>query len=103
MAETALGPAGDRPPPPAARPGSRSRPLPGPEPALGTRAGYRPRHRQGRTDQEIAAGLFISRSTVKARITRIQGQLGIRNRAGIAAWAWGNRVREGCPLTSPRP
>ncbi|HJP77072.1 MAG TPA: response regulator transcription factor [Pseudonocardiaceae bacterium] len=46
----------------------------------------------GRTNHEIAAELFISLSTVKTHITRIQTKLGVRNRVEIAAWAWENRV-----------
>jgi len=50
---------------------------------------------RGRTNQEIAAELFISLSTVKTHITRIQGKLGVRNRVEIAAWSWENRIT-GC-------
>lgn len=45
---------------------------------------------QGRTNQEIAATLFISLSTVKSHVASIQAKLGVRNRVGIAAWAWEN-------------
>jgi DNA-binding NarL/FixJ family response regulator len=48
----------------------------------------------GRTNQEIAAEWFISLSTVKTHITRIQEKLGVRNRVEIAAWAWENRLVE---------
>jgi DNA-binding NarL/FixJ family response regulator len=47
---------------------------------------------RGRTNQEIAAELFISLSTVKTHITRIQGKLSVRNRVEIAAWSWENRI-----------
>jgi DNA-binding NarL/FixJ family response regulator len=47
---------------------------------------------RGRTNQEIAAELFISLSTVKTHITRIQAKLGVRNRVEIAAWSWENRI-----------
>jgi DNA-binding NarL/FixJ family response regulator len=47
---------------------------------------------RGRTNSEIAAELFISLSTVKTHITRIQGKLGVRNRVEIAAWSWENRI-----------
>ncbi|WP_433178751.1 response regulator [Actinoallomurus sp. CA-150999] len=47
---------------------------------------------KGRTNQEIAAELFISLSTVKTHITRIQHKLGVRNRVEIAAWCWENRI-----------
>lgn len=43
---------------------------------------------KGRTNQEIAAELFISLSTVKTHITRIQEKLDVRNRVEIAAWSW---------------
>jgi DNA-binding NarL/FixJ family response regulator len=52
---------------------------------------------RGRTNQEIAAELFISLSTVKTHITRIQGKLGVRNRVEIAAWSWENRVMDTRP------
>lgn len=42
----------------------------------------------GSTNVEIAAGLFISLSTVKAHLTNIQAKLGLRNRVEIARWAW---------------
>ena len=47
---------------------------------------------RGRTNQEIAAELFISLSTVKTHITRIQNKLGVRNRVEIATWSWENRI-----------
>ncbi|MCK2219396.1 response regulator transcription factor [Actinomadura sp. ATCC 31491] len=51
----------------------------------------------GRTNQEIAAELFISVSTVKGHISGIQSKLGVRNRVGIASWAWENRLMEDEP------
>ncbi|MEU4602207.1 response regulator transcription factor [Kribbella sp. NPDC023972] len=47
---------------------------------------------RGLTNQEIAAELFISLSTVKSHVSGIQTKLGVRNRVAIAAWAWENRV-----------
>ncbi|RSM80951.1 DNA-binding response regulator [Kibdelosporangium aridum] len=47
---------------------------------------------RGLTNSEIAAELFISLSTVKSHVSGIQTKLGVRNRVGIAAWAWENRV-----------
>jgi DNA-binding NarL/FixJ family response regulator len=49
---------------------------------------------RGRTNQEIAAGLFISLSTVKTHVASIQAKLGLRNRVEIAAWAWENGIIE---------
>ncbi|PLW00824.1 DNA-binding response regulator [Corynebacterium ulcerans] len=42
----------------------------------------------GRTNQEIAADLFISLSTVKTHVARIQDRLLVRNRVEIAAALW---------------
>ncbi|HEU5032446.1 MAG TPA: response regulator transcription factor [Spirillospora sp.] len=50
---------------------------------------------RGRTNQEIAAELFISLSTVKGHVAGIQSRLGFRNRIEIAAWAWENRIVDG--------
>jgi DNA-binding NarL/FixJ family response regulator len=47
---------------------------------------------RGRTNQEIAAELFISLSTVKTHITRVQDKLGVRNRVEIAAWSWEHQI-----------
>ncbi|WP_049557090.1 response regulator [Nonomuraea sp. SBT364] len=45
---------------------------------------------RGRTNQEIAAALSISLSTVKGHVSTILTKLGVRNRVEIAAWAWEN-------------
>lgn len=47
---------------------------------------------RGCTNREIAAELFISLSTVKSHLSAIQAKLAVRNRVGIAAWAWENRI-----------
>ncbi|GIH27964.1 DNA-binding response regulator [Acrocarpospora phusangensis] len=47
---------------------------------------------RGRTNQEVAAELFVSLSTVKTHLSSIQVKLGARNRVEIAAWAWESGV-----------
>ncbi|MFF4776083.1 response regulator [Microtetraspora fusca] len=47
---------------------------------------------RGRTNQEIAAELFISLSTVKSHVSAVQAKLKVRNRVEIAAWAWEHRL-----------
>ncbi|GGW49045.1 MULTISPECIES: response regulator [Streptomyces] len=42
----------------------------------------------GRTNAEIAAGLYVSLSTVKTHLSSVQLKLHARNRVEIAAWAW---------------
>jgi DNA-binding NarL/FixJ family response regulator len=49
---------------------------------------------RGCTNRDIAAELFISLSTVKSHLSAIQAKLGVRNRVGIAAWAWENRIAD---------
>ncbi|MFF1697572.1 response regulator [Streptomyces sp. NPDC058257] len=46
----------------------------------------------GRTNQEIAEELFLSLSSVKTYLARIQVKVESRNRVEIAAWAWENGV-----------
>ncbi|MFC7716702.1 response regulator [Nonomuraea recticatena] len=43
---------------------------------------------QAKTNAEIAERLFLSPGTVKNHIASIQRKLGVKNRVGIAAWAW---------------
>ena len=47
---------------------------------------------QGRTNAEIAAELFLAAGTVKNHVAAIQRKLGVRNRVGIAAWAWDSGI-----------
>lgn len=47
---------------------------------------------RGRTNNEIAAELFVSLSTVKTHLTNIHAKLDARNRVEVAAWAWENGV-----------
>lgn len=44
----------------------------------------------GHTNVEIGARLFIADGTVKTHLANIQAKLGVKNRVGIAAWAWAN-------------
>ncbi|MFJ6016402.1 response regulator [Streptomyces sp. NPDC092952] len=46
----------------------------------------------GRTNQEICDELFLSLSSVKTYLGRIQTKLGVRNRVEAAAWAWEHGV-----------
>jgi DNA-binding NarL/FixJ family response regulator len=42
----------------------------------------------GLTNAEIASQLYVTAGTVKTHLAHIQAKLGVRNRVGIAAWAW---------------
>jgi len=48
---------------------------------------------EGLSNPEIGAQLYITAGTVKTHLAAIQRKLDVRNRVGIAAWAWetGNR------------
>lgn len=52
---------------------------------------------RGRTNEELAAELYITRSTVKTHLANIQRKLAARNRVEIAAWAWETGVCTGDP------
>ncbi|WP_078952470.1 response regulator [Streptomyces sp. NRRL F-5755] len=43
---------------------------------------------QGLTNAEIATQMVITPGTVKTHLANVQGKLRVRNRVGIAAWAW---------------
>ncbi len=47
---------------------------------------------RGLTNEELAAELFVTRSTVKTHLANVQRKLGVRNRVEIAAWAWENGI-----------
>ncbi|BCY13958.1 response regulator transcription factor [Actinoplanes sp. L3-i22] len=55
---------------------------------------------QARTNQEIAAALFISLSTVKGHVAGIQSKLGLPNRVAITNWVRDNNLT-GPKLTQP--
>ena len=43
---------------------------------------------RGYTNEEVAAELYVTHSTVKTHLGNIQRKLAARNRVEIAAWAW---------------
>ncbi|GAA2599383.1 response regulator transcription factor [Actinomadura fulvescens] len=43
---------------------------------------------RGRTNEEIAAELYVSLSTVKTHLGSVHRKLSTRNRVEVAAWAW---------------
>ncbi|MBL1097882.1 response regulator transcription factor [Streptomyces sp. 205] len=43
---------------------------------------------RGRTNDELAAELYVTLSTVKTHLANVQRKLAARNRVEIAAWAW---------------
>nr|WSX50960.1 response regulator transcription factor [Streptomyces sp. NBC_00974] len=47
---------------------------------------------KGHTNAEIGAELFISAGTAKTHVANVQAKLGVRNRVGIATWAWEHGV-----------
>jgi DNA-binding NarL/FixJ family response regulator len=47
---------------------------------------------RGKTNAEIAEALFVSVSTVKTHLEAVRAKLAVRNRVGIAAWAWEHGV-----------
>lgn len=49
---------------------------------------------RGWTNQEIAADMFLSLSTIKTHLGHIQTKLGVRNRVEIAAWAWESDIMD---------
>jgi DNA-binding NarL/FixJ family response regulator len=49
---------------------------------------------EGRSNADIGEHLFISAATVKTHLANITVKLGVRNRVGIAAWAWQRGVAQ---------
>ncbi len=49
---------------------------------------------QGRTNTEVASELYVTVSTVKTHLARVQEKLGARNRVEVAAWAYRNGLME---------
>ncbi|PWI19342.1 DNA-binding response regulator [Streptomyces sp. Act143] len=47
---------------------------------------------RGRTNEELAAELHVTLSTVKTHLGNVQRKLAARNRVEIAAWAWENGI-----------
>lgn len=47
---------------------------------------------EGLTNAEIAADLVVSMGTVKTHVANIGSKIGVRNRVGIAAWAWAHGI-----------
>lgn len=65
--------------------------LPKPVEALTTREMEIAGHvAEGKTNADIAAELFISPGTVKTHVATIQRKLNVRNRVGVAVYAWEN-------------
>jgi DNA-binding NarL/FixJ family response regulator len=56
---------------------------------------------RGRTNEELAAELHVSLSTVKTHLGSVQRKLAARNRVEIAAWAWENGVCTGQGARGP--
>ncbi|MFZ3497340.1 response regulator [Streptomyces sp. 5.8] len=80
-------------PRPEPQPQPRPRTVPEPRPATEDPLTAREREiallvARGLTNAEVGAELFISPGTAKTHVANIQAKLAVRNRVGIAAWAW---------------
>ena len=62
-----------------------------------------PGRRDLEVDREIGATLYITAGTVKTHLANIQQKLGVRNRVGVAAWAWETGHHRRLGLESPGP
>ncbi|MER6782574.1 MULTISPECIES: response regulator transcription factor [unclassified Streptomyces] len=78
------------------------RPQPVPEPKTAAEDPLTAREREiallvarGLTNAEVGAELFISPGTAKTHVANIQAKLAVRNRVGIAAWAWETGLASG--------
>ncbi|MGI5492464.1 response regulator [Microtetraspora malaysiensis] len=47
---------------------------------------------RGRTNEELAAELYVTVATIKTHLANVQRKLAVRNRVEIAAWAWENGI-----------
>ncbi|MBI0379314.1 response regulator transcription factor [Streptomyces albiflaviniger] len=85
-----MAPRRDRPIPSEARPARRGRSGPRDliEPLTQREIEVVRRVARGRTNEEVAADLHVTLSTVKTHLGNVQRKLAARNRVEIAAWAW---------------
>jgi len=83
-------PAGAAPSPSAAPPPARFRPHAPQEPLTERELDVVRLVARGRTNEEVAAELYVTLSTVKTHLSHVQRKLAARNRVEIAAWAWEN-------------
>ncbi|WP_413811883.1 response regulator transcription factor [Streptomyces sp. OE57] len=85
-----MAPGRDRPAPAEARPARRGRDGPKAllEPLTQREVEVVRRVARGRTNEEVAADLHVTLSTVKTHLGNVQRKLAARNRVEIAAWAW---------------
>lgn len=75
---------------PAERPARRGSDLPPADPLTERELEVVRLVARGRTNEEVAAGLYVTLSTVKTHLGSVQRKLATRNRVEIAAWAWEN-------------
>ncbi|WP_066938398.1 response regulator [Microtetraspora fusca] len=47
---------------------------------------------RGRTNEELAAELYVTVATIKTHLANVQRKLAVRNRVEVAAWAWENGI-----------
>ncbi|MFD7503977.1 response regulator [Streptomyces sp. NPDC059850] len=83
------------PAPSEARPDRTAGGGPGTEPLTQRELDVVRRVARGRTNEEVAADLYVTLSTVKTHLGNVQRKLAARNRVEIAAWAWENGICHG--------